>query len=136
MNPSAVGRPLSPYLQKLVDQGSLIEEVAQVVNQMPDWKEQQEAVKEWKSRLPELAYEVSTEVEKTRAISSEGYLDSLDFLLDYNAIHVKTPYYYLETNLEEYLDYLRWLISLILFQTHVIPFRANTASAATADVLD
>jgi hypothetical protein len=103
MSVRAEGKPLSDYLKGLVDQRSVPAYVAEILNSLPDWKQQREAVKEWNERLTEPAREVVAEFER----KNKGIAGTLDFLLDFNVVHVKDPFVYLEENIDEYIDHIR-----------------------------
>jgi len=103
MKKSMESRPLSPYLKELVVCGQLPDSVAQIINCLPDWKQQQTAVQKWRERLDDPAKEVVAELEKT----NRGDKSSLDFLVYLDAVFIKKAYLYLEETFDEYMESVR-----------------------------
>jgi hypothetical protein len=102
MNTPVQEKPLSPYLDGLVGQGSLPEYVAKILNRLPDWKVQREAFELWKDRLDGPADE------KVEEFKRYGQFDMpLDFLLYPGEILVKEPFFYEEESVDEFIELLR-----------------------------
>jgi hypothetical protein len=103
MSTPVVVKPLSAYLKGLVEQKSLPVDVAEILNRLPDWKQQREAVQAWKDRLDGPATQVVAEFER----KNKGIDTPLDFLLYRNAIQVKQEFYYHEEDFDEYMESMR-----------------------------
>jgi len=103
MNAPNEEKPLSVYLKGLVDHGSLPDYVAEILNRLPDWKQQRKGAEMWKSNLGVPALEVVTRLENI----SKGIEEEVDFLHDADAILIRKPFLYVEQSLEEYIETLR-----------------------------